>query len=85
MENTRPRFHITVTDHTTGETLVDTDTTVILGAIDKADEGTGHMTFIEADDADIAATYLGIERVLEDVGKKVPIVKIISASHKTKN
>lgn len=85
MENSRPRFHITVTDHTTGEIIVDTDTTAILGAVDKADEGTGHMIFLDADCVAIAATYLGVAEVLEDVGKKVPITKIISALHKTKN
>lgn len=50
------KLHITVTDNETGETIVDSDTNAIIGALDQGDEGTGAMLFTSCNVIDLAAT-----------------------------
>ncbi|MBE5760009.1 MAG: hypothetical protein E7332_08325, partial [Clostridiales bacterium] len=42
-DETKKKFHITLTDNETGETLIDSDTSAIIGAFDLGEGNTGSL------------------------------------------
>ena len=62
---TKPRFHITVTDLSTNETLVDQDTSAIIGAIDAVGGGTDEMVFTYCNGVELVSTLLGVKHAAD--------------------
>lgn len=65
------RFHITITDKKTGETLVDIDTAAIVGAADEG-EGTRNMCFTHCGLVELMATATGALKAADKVTKELP-------------
>lgn len=74
MENeTKKKYHITVTDNETGETFIDCDTSAIIGAFDKDENDTGSLFALACTGDVTACTIAGTLETLQRVRKKQPL------------
>lgn len=67
------KFHITITDNETGETLVNLDTCAIIGAMDEGDLGTSMIDYEECNSICLAATITGAQVVANRAMKDLPM------------
>ena len=72
------KFHITITNNETGETLHDLDTKAIVGAI-LDDDGTFSVAFNKCDVVDMLNVIDGVERTLKHLYKKNPELFFLKA------
>ena len=72
MEN--KKFHLNITNNETGETLVELDTDVIIGAADEG-EGTHEFSFVEGRVLDILTTIMGVKNTLKALYSNHPELK----------
>lgn len=63
------RFHITITDNETGETIYDTDTTAIIGGFENGDK-TNTLVFTDCDFVDIACTLTAAKQAINAITKE---------------
>ena len=70
-DNNKLKFHITITNIETGETLHDSDACAIMAAVNDG-TGTRGMTLTECDAFDLAEVLASAERSLRDVYDKEP-------------
>lgn len=64
-ETEKKRFHITITDNATGETLLDTDSGAIIGGV-SSEKGCHLITFTECGPGDMAETLALTEDAVHD-------------------
>lgn len=76
-DNKKPRFHLTIVDNETGDTLVDAHTAAIIGAHDAGDEGTACMTFLHCSTIELAATVAFARKVVKRVLDDSPVAKAL--------
>lgn len=75
------KFHITITNNETGETLQDLDTNVILAAIHSPeDEGTHAIAISSSGPVELATSIRGLQRIIDDQLERHPIIKLLLAS-----
>ena len=72
------KFHITITNNETGETLHDLDTKAIVGAI-LDDDGTFQIAFNKCNVNDMLNVIDGAERTLKHIYKKHPELALFKA------
>ena len=69
-------LHVTITQN--GETLVDADTKVLIGAYDKDENSTAELCFIDmANATEVAATMDGAESAVQSGMKAAPAVAML--------
>ena len=78
MEN--KKFHLTVTNNETGETLCDINTGVIIGAADGG-EGTHSFSFVAGEIFKIVATIVGVKKILDTLYDDHPKLKAAEILH----
>lgn len=64
------KFHITITDNETGETIVDQDTKAIIGAFDSDEDSTAGMGFTHCNATELLATATGAKKVANKLMNK---------------
>lgn len=64
------KFHITITDNETGETIVDQDTKAIIGAIDGSEDVTSAMGFTHCNVIELLATATAAKKTADKLLNK---------------
>lgn len=68
MENeTKKRYHITITDNETGEIKCDSDSAAIIGAYDTDNNATACLCSLACDGMVLSATIMGVLQILDRV------------------
>ena len=76
-ENKKMKFHITITDNETGETLCNTDACVILGAINEG-ERTCTLLMTDCGPFDLVDALRAAHKVTKTVGANHPEILALS-------
>jgi len=77
-DETKKKFHITLTDNETGETLIDSDTSAIIGAFDLGEGNTGSLYALACNGLIKVCTIAGAMATLERVRKDDPFGYILA-------